>query len=209
MCGCLLWAPTGDLACNPGTCPDWESNQWPFGSQAGTQSTEPHQPGPKVIVLMNLNFCVILNNAFLDWHHKDNAFSYDDKCFQVLSSHSQVSAHLERTRKSSVTEGSYRILLLTENYFLIVLFSPLYSVGVTCSSGGNRNLHSTHSHMHTDFSLSEVNQQLYLSPGHRHTLASLGVYFSFHSNLCVIVVTYFNSTLRSLQPQLLLSFYTV
>ena len=38
--------PIGDLACNPGMCPDWESNQQPFGSQAGTQSTEPHQPGP-------------------------------------------------------------------------------------------------------------------------------------------------------------------
>ena len=25
--------PTGDLACNPGMCPDWESNQRPFGSQ--------------------------------------------------------------------------------------------------------------------------------------------------------------------------------
>ena len=37
--------PTGDLACNPGMCLDWESNQWPFGSQAGIQSTEPHQPG--------------------------------------------------------------------------------------------------------------------------------------------------------------------
>ena len=24
---------TGDLACNPGTCPEWELNQWPFGSQ--------------------------------------------------------------------------------------------------------------------------------------------------------------------------------
>ena len=36
----------GDLACNPGTCPDWESNRRPFGSQAGTQSTEQHQPGP-------------------------------------------------------------------------------------------------------------------------------------------------------------------
>ena len=31
--------PTGDLARNPGMCPDWESNQRPFGSQAGTQST--------------------------------------------------------------------------------------------------------------------------------------------------------------------------
>ena len=37
---------TRNLACNPGTCPDWESNQRPFGSQAGTQSTETHQPGP-------------------------------------------------------------------------------------------------------------------------------------------------------------------
>ena len=34
---------TGDLACNQGTCPDWESNRRPFGSQASTQSTEPHQ----------------------------------------------------------------------------------------------------------------------------------------------------------------------
>ena len=36
--------PTRDLA-NSGMCPDWELNQQPFGSQAGTQSTEPHQPG--------------------------------------------------------------------------------------------------------------------------------------------------------------------
>ena len=36
---------TGDLASNPGMCPDWESNQRHFGSQASAQSTEPHQPG--------------------------------------------------------------------------------------------------------------------------------------------------------------------
>ena len=38
--------PTGDLAHNPGMCPDWGSNMGPFGLQAGAQSTEPHQPGP-------------------------------------------------------------------------------------------------------------------------------------------------------------------
>ena len=38
-------SPTGDLACNPGMCPDWKSNQWPFASQSGAQPTEPHQPG--------------------------------------------------------------------------------------------------------------------------------------------------------------------
>ena len=37
--------PTRDLSHNPGMCSDWESNQWPFGSQASAQSTEPHQQG--------------------------------------------------------------------------------------------------------------------------------------------------------------------
>ena len=47
-CGCLSRAPTGDLARNPGMRPDWESNQQPFDSKAGDQSTEPHQPGQKL-----------------------------------------------------------------------------------------------------------------------------------------------------------------
>ena len=47
MCGCLSHAPYWgpDVAHNPGMCPDWESNRQPLGSQASTQSTEPHQPG--------------------------------------------------------------------------------------------------------------------------------------------------------------------
>ena len=46
---CLpLTGPTpGNLAHNPGMCPDRESNQRPFGSQDGAQSTKPHWPGPK------------------------------------------------------------------------------------------------------------------------------------------------------------------
>ncbi|KAF6125171.1 hypothetical protein HJG60_009696 [Phyllostomus discolor] len=40
-----LMPSTGDLAHNPGMCPDWDSNQQTFGSQTGAQSTEPHQPG--------------------------------------------------------------------------------------------------------------------------------------------------------------------
>ena len=35
----------GDLARNPGMCPDWKSNLQPFGLQANSQSTEPHRPG--------------------------------------------------------------------------------------------------------------------------------------------------------------------
>ena len=40
-----LPTPTGGLARNPGMYPDWELNRQPFGLQAGTDSTEPHQPG--------------------------------------------------------------------------------------------------------------------------------------------------------------------
>ena len=47
-------SPAGDSACNPGTCPDWESIQQPFGLQAGTQSTEPHQPGHRNTFKYNL-----------------------------------------------------------------------------------------------------------------------------------------------------------
>ena len=37
------WAPSGgDLAHNPGMCPDQESNWWPSSFQASTQTTEPH-----------------------------------------------------------------------------------------------------------------------------------------------------------------------
>ena len=41
--------PSRDLACNPGMCPDWESNLGPFALQAAAQSTEPHQPGLNLI----------------------------------------------------------------------------------------------------------------------------------------------------------------
>ena len=44
MCGCL-WLTT------PYWCPDWESNQQPFGSQARAQSTDLHQPGPVFLLL--------------------------------------------------------------------------------------------------------------------------------------------------------------
>ena len=43
-------SPTGDLACNPGMCPDWESNQPPFALQAHAQSTELHQPGLNFLI---------------------------------------------------------------------------------------------------------------------------------------------------------------
>ena len=52
VCGCLSHAPaTGDPARNPGMGPNWDLNQWPFASQASTQSIEPHQPGTDIQIL--------------------------------------------------------------------------------------------------------------------------------------------------------------
>ena len=43
--------PTGDLAQNPGMCPDWESNGFPLGLWDNAQPTEPQQSGMKKITL--------------------------------------------------------------------------------------------------------------------------------------------------------------
>ena len=51
----LTRPPSGTWPHSPGMCPDWESNQWPFVSQAGTQSTEPHQPGLLILFFSNTN----------------------------------------------------------------------------------------------------------------------------------------------------------
>ena len=47
----FLGLPTGDLTCNPGMYPDWGLNQQPFGLQARTQSTKPHQTGLIVLLI--------------------------------------------------------------------------------------------------------------------------------------------------------------
>ena len=46
--------PTGDLTCNPGMCPDWESNQWPFGSQSSAQPTEHYHPRTDIYIFKEL-----------------------------------------------------------------------------------------------------------------------------------------------------------
>ena len=45
--GRLLPGHSAPCSGNPGVGPTWESNWRPLGSQAGTQSTEPHQPGKR------------------------------------------------------------------------------------------------------------------------------------------------------------------
>ena len=59
QCVVASWAPpTGDLAHNPGMCPDWELNRQLFGLQACAQSAEVHQPGQT-----NLYFLIDLQST--------------------------------------------------------------------------------------------------------------------------------------------------
>ena len=60
----MVASPTGDLARNLGKFPNWESSQRPFDSQAGTQSTEPHQPGPTLNAL-SAYYLLELSNLLL------------------------------------------------------------------------------------------------------------------------------------------------
>ena len=52
-------APHWGPGCNAAICPNWESNQRPFGSQAGAQCTKPHQPGHKSNAVIQIYLCEI------------------------------------------------------------------------------------------------------------------------------------------------------
>ena len=58
----VMHPPTGDQAHNPGMCPDW--NWWPFSSQASTQSSEPHQPGPIILLTVTLPMGKLPTNSY-------------------------------------------------------------------------------------------------------------------------------------------------
>ena len=54
--GCLSHTPNQTPGPhNPAMCPDWESNQQHFSSQAGTQSTEPQQPGKETPLAQDIS----------------------------------------------------------------------------------------------------------------------------------------------------------
>ena len=59
QCVVASYAPhTRDLAHNPGKCSDWESNQRPFGLQAGTQSIH-------WAALDRVHICLFLNKKII------------------------------------------------------------------------------------------------------------------------------------------------
>ena len=87
---CVVTSQTpsyGDLACNPGICPDLESNQQLFVSQAGIQSTEPHHPGPWGLLIT------------FHW-----AFGFFLSCKQLLSNHPNPLSNLRSNFASGLSK---------------------------------------------------------------------------------------------------------
>ena len=97
--------PPGDLACNSGMCPDWESNQRPFGLQASTQSTEPGPfcedficSGQSSRQTKMLTQSLLLRNAILRGTRHANKLLLDDKVIatvkkKICTDSSQLQRH--------------------------------------------------------------------------------------------------------------------
>ena len=63
---------TGDLACNPDKCLDWELNQQPTGLQVSTESTKPYQPGHITLVL-NLSLSLPIHSLIIRCNNNSSA----------------------------------------------------------------------------------------------------------------------------------------
>ena len=76
--------PAGDLARNPGMCPDWELNWQPFGSQASTQSTELYNQR-KIIIFKreNISFTAKTETTQLKTSHYIQVSVFTDPFFQT------------------------------------------------------------------------------------------------------------------------------
>ena len=100
--------PTGDLACNPGLCPDWESNPQPFGLQAGAQSTEPQQPGCSCILFAATKIFMSLftdDTVPFTRFHDDNVTLRDTHVFLPWSLQESLKVPWERPRREDGTQS--------------------------------------------------------------------------------------------------------
>ena len=78
--------PTGNLAHNPGMCPDWESNWRPFGLQGIAQCTDPYQSGlncyfpRKTLTWLGINF-----QNHQEWRNEAQSFGQYLGCLYCLN----------------------------------------------------------------------------------------------------------------------------
>ena len=59
--------PTWDMACNTVLCPNWESNQWPFGLWKDAHPTELHQSGLIIQLFWDwLTLIIFINDRYIN-----------------------------------------------------------------------------------------------------------------------------------------------
>ena len=111
--------PSRDLARNPGMCPDQESNWQRFGSQAGAQCTEPHQPGLSILSKQMYRTAEgPRQTRAVGWgkHHKGAAH---DKAYGICGKLEKVKAGRDSLTHSPATSRLCRVSTL--NYPALLL----------------------------------------------------------------------------------------
>ena len=155
-----VWLPLtrpllGTWSRDPWMCPDWESNKRPFGSQAGTQSTETHQPRLNIYVLKKSNFfnenflrsskfeaCIVLvasfkNSFAYQAFHVRQSFYYEwdsPYFFHLFLSWSPKSLFSRYLPKMQTQNNDPKILEILEISFLFYDELWLYPVNLPMSS---------------------------------------------------------------------------
>ena len=97
--------PPGDLARNPGMCPDWELNLQAFVSQAGAQSTEPHQPGQYLLIYLQFLF-IFLRLSLLIFRKRGREGKREgDKYWCARETSTGRLCHVPQTRAGPATQA--------------------------------------------------------------------------------------------------------
>ena len=121
MYGCFSCGPTGDLACNPGMCPYWESNPQPFGLQPVLSPLSYASQGRIVLFLLDINpfHNVILECRLALFYHKLIQFFF----FLVILVNSHKTLFSLWQMESN---ASYNYLYLSSSPSYKIAFQPLH-----------------------------------------------------------------------------------
>ena len=136
---CLTCPPPRTLSATPGMCPDQESNQRPSGSQAATQSTETHQPGPHSIHSCSWLYIwkrtissfilLILFLNFIYWFQRERDLLFHLVIYLLVDSVcALIRGNMHSLSLSGLCSNQPRYpaktILLTLNFLLFSIFQP-------------------------------------------------------------------------------------
>ena len=118
-------------------CYGWESNKRPFGSQAGTQSTQPHQPG-LILILLNVLRLILWPRiwsilVYVPWVLEKNVYSAVTgqsvleilirSCWLIVLEFFCILAHFLPIVERGMLKSSTLIMDLSISLFCFINFS--------------------------------------------------------------------------------------